>query len=274
MSQKVALVTGTSSGIGHATALALHQAGFLTYATARSTDALTELRGAGCRSLPLDVTDDASMQAAVRWIETQHGGIDVLVNNAGYGEMGPVEDVTLERWRSQFETNVFGLVRLTQLVLPGMRVKGAGCVINVSSMGGEFTTPFAGVYHASKYAVEAASDALRFELRPFGINVVIVQPGPISTRLSEHTLNQLHAQSGSPYATTMARLEKQSRQAARRGQGFGKPEQVAAVIVRAATARIPRTRYKVTLAAHLLPLMRRVLPDRTWDTVINRVLLG
>ena len=173
MTKRVALVTGCSSGIGQATAAALNQAGFTVWASARRTETLTGLVEAGCRAIQLDVDDEASMVAAIERI----GPIDVLVNNAGYGLYGPVEQVGLTEIRRQFETNVFGLVRLTQLVLPGMRARRCGRILNVSSMGGRTTLPGGGFYHASKYAVEAISDALRIEVRPFGVQVVLIEPG-------------------------------------------------------------------------------------------------
>lgn len=268
---RVALVTGASSGIGRATALALAAHGFVTYATARRPEALTDLRGQGLRTLALDVTDEATLVAAVRTVEAEHGAIDVLVNNAGYGEMGPIEEVSLARWRQQFETNVFGLVRLSQLVLPGMRARGWGRIINVSSGGGEFTFPLAGAYHASKYAVESLSDALRFEARPFGIDVVVVQPSVVRTQLVDAALDTLRAVASSPYAALIDSYTRQSRESIARGTAILTPEQIAAVIVRAALARRPRTRYKVGAIARVLPVLRRVLPDRAWDALITRM---
>ena len=177
----VAIVTGCSSGIGRAVALQLAASGVTTVATARRVDALADLAAAGCTVLRLDVTDDASRRACVRDALAAHGQVDVLVNNAGYAEMGPVEQVPLDAVRRQLETNVVGPVALAQLLLPGMRERGSGRIVNVSSMGGEVTFPGGGVYHASKYALEALSDALRMEAGPFGIQVVVVQPGPVAT---------------------------------------------------------------------------------------------
>jgi NAD(P)-dependent dehydrogenase (short-subunit alcohol dehydrogenase family) len=165
----VALVTGCSTGIGRAAALQLHRAGVTTVATARSLRTLDELADAGCTVLELDVTDDAGRRACVDEVTARHGGVDVLVNNAGYAEMGPVEQVPLDAWRRQLETNVLGPVALSQLVLPAMRAAGRGRIVNVSSMGGEITFPGGGAYHASKHALEALSDALRVEVRPFGV---------------------------------------------------------------------------------------------------------
>ena len=179
------LVTGCSSGIGRAVVEHLLRGPRPVWATARQPDSLDQLATKGARVLALDVTDEASMVAAVRAVEAEHGAVGALVNNAGYGEYGPVEEVPLDAVRRQFETNVFGLLRLTQLVLPAMRAVGHGRIVNISSMGGRMTLPGGGVYHASKYAVEALSDALRFETRGFGIAVSVVAPGPVRTGFAE-----------------------------------------------------------------------------------------
>ena len=186
------LITGTSSGIGRATAQRLARRADLTvYATARRTEAITDLAEAGARILELDVTDEKSMRAAVEAVEADHGSVGALVNNAGYGEYGTIEETGLDGVRRQFETNVFGLARMTQLVLPGMRAAGRGRIVNVGSMGGRFVFPAGGYYHASKYAVEAITDALRFETAPFGIKVSLIEPGLIRTGFGDvaaHTL--------------------------------------------------------------------------------------
>ena len=202
-SSLVVLITGCSTGIGRAAASHLAARGYTVIATARRVEDLADLAAAGCRTLPLDVTDEASMRAAVDAVEAAHGRIDVLVNNAGYSQSGAVESVPLARTRAQFETNVFGPLRLTQLVLPGMRRRRAGRVVNVSSMGGRLVFPGGGVYHASKYAVEALSDALRYELRPFGIAVVLIEPGLIKTNFA---------------ATVGAKLSTLTTDATRRGR--------------------------------------------------------
>ncbi len=171
------LVTGASSGIGHATARALAAAGYVTVATARDPAALADLAAVGCQTLALDVTDEGALTAAVRTVEQAHGGVAVLINNAGYGEMGPLEEVPIAALRRQFETNVVGAARLCQLVLPGMRRRGYGRIVNVSTMGGVMAMLGGGAYYASKHALEALSDALRAEVAPFGIAVVVIQPG-------------------------------------------------------------------------------------------------
>src|SRR5690349_17668304 len=176
---KVALVTGASSGIGEAIARKLAQLGFTTYAAARRVERMEPLRDVGVRPLQLDVTDEASMTSAIEHIAAEAGCIDVLVNNAGYGSYGALEDVPLAEGRRQFEVNVFGLAQLTQLVLPHMRRLGSGHIVNISSMGGKMYEPLGAWYHATKFAVEGLSDSLRLELKPFGISVVIIEPGAI-----------------------------------------------------------------------------------------------
>src|SRR4051812_17598901 len=175
------LITGCSSGIGHATAEGLAAAGWTVYATARRRESLAELEARGCRTLALDVTDEGSMRAAVDAVEAEDRPIGVLVNNAGYSQSGAVESVALDAVRAQFETLVFGPARLAQLVLPGMRAQRWGKIVNVSSMGGKLTFPGGGVYHAAKHALEALSDALRFEVKGFGVDVIVIEPGIIRT---------------------------------------------------------------------------------------------
>lgn len=265
-----ALVTGCSSGIGRATALALAGTGRPTFATARRPETLDELAAAGCRVLPLDVTDETSMTEAVGTVEESVGALGVLVNNAGYGEYGPVEEVPIDAVRRQFETNVFGLLRLTQLVLPGMRARGSGRVVNVSSMGGRITLPGGGVYHASKYAVEALTDALRFETRGFGIGVTLVEPGPVHTPFAEEATG---APDGvGPYADF--RREVAARNAVTydnpSARGTSSAEDVAAVIVGAVASTRPRARYLVGGISRALVWSHRLLPTVVWDAALRR----
>ena len=270
--EKTVLITGTSSGIGRATALRLARRPELTvYATARTPDAIRDLGEAGCRLLPLDVTDEASMAAAVGAVREASGSVDVLVNNAGYGEYGTVEETDLGRVRAQFETNVFGLARLCQLVLPGMREAGHGRIVNVSSMGGRIVFPVGGYYHASKYAVEAISDALRYEAAPFGIRVSIVEPGVIRTGFgatAAGTLSHSAAPSG-PYAALNTAIDKQMAATYESKLLAAAPDTVAKVIERAVTARRPRTRYIVTPAARMLVHTRRLLGARVFDAYLR-----
>jgi NAD(P)-dependent dehydrogenase (short-subunit alcohol dehydrogenase family) len=273
---RVVLITGCSSGIGHATALRLAGAGWRVYATARSLGSLTALGAAGCRTLVLDVDDEASIQAAVATVVTEAGGIGALVNNAGYSQSGPIELVGIARVRRQFETNVFGPIRLTQLVLPGMRARRQGRIINIGSMGGRLTFPGGGVYHATKYALEALSDALRFEVAGFGIQVVLVQPGLIRssfTRTVSANLEGLGSGVTGPYGAFTAEVDRITRESYETGPIAalaGSPDAVAAVIERALTVRQPRARYRVTASATVLMSLRALLPDNLWDAFLAR----
>jgi NAD(P)-dependent dehydrogenase (short-subunit alcohol dehydrogenase family) len=267
------LVTGCSSGIGEATALRLAKRGFLVYATARKRSALAALEAAGCRTLSLDVTDEASMTAAVREIEERHGFVGVLVNNAGFSQSGAIEAVPLEKVRAQFETNVFGLVRLTQLVLPGMRRQGFGRIINISSMGGKLVFPGGGFYHATKFAVEAISDALRFEVRGFGVQVVVVEPGLIRSGFSEAATGGLDVGSGDDvYASfheAVAKATKESYEKGPLSKLAGEPDDVARVIEKATCSKNPRPRYTVSGSAKLLLGQKKLLTDRGWDAFLR-----
>lgn len=266
------LVTGCSTGIGRATAQRLLAAGRTVYATARKPETLAELERAGARVLALDVTDEGSMVAAVRAVEAEHGAVGALVNNAGYGEYGPVEEVPLEAVRRQFETNVFGLGRMCQLVLPGMRAAGRGRIVNVSSMGGRVTFPTGGWYHASKYAVEALSDALRVEVAQFGVQVVVVEPGLTRTEfgsVASHGLTGAGAADAGPYAALRAVSDRVTAENYESRFAVG-PEAIADVIRTALEAGRPRPRYLVTPAAKLFVNTRRFGGDRVWDAVVRR----
>src|SRR4051812_16290330 len=233
---RAALVTGCSSGIGRATAERLAVSGWTVYATARKPQTLGELEARGCRTLALDVTDEASMRDAVAAVEADHGAVGALVNNAGYSQSGAVETVPMEKVREQFETNVFGLMRLCQLVLPAMRAARRGRIVNLSSMGGRLVFPGGGVYHASKYAVEAFSDALRFEVAGFGVAVVVIEPGTIRTRFAEAATTALGAATASgdgAYASFNARVARATHQAYEKGPLAllgGGPEPVAKAV--------------------------------------------
>jgi NAD(P)-dependent dehydrogenase (short-subunit alcohol dehydrogenase family) len=269
------LITGCSTGIGHATAARLARRGRTVYATARRPETLSDLAAMGCRTLALDVTDEASMGAAVARVEEEAGGVEALVNNAGYSQGGPLEEVPLTEVRRQFETNVFGLLRMCQLVLPGMRRRRAGRIVNVGSMGGRLTFPGGGPYHATKYAVEALSDALRFEVAGFGIQVVLIEPGLIRTNFGATAVGTVDAVAGGegPYAEFSAALTRATSHAYSgpmgRVLGAG-PQTVAGVIERALGASRPRTRYVVTPSARLMIGLHSVLPDRAFDAVLAR----
>ena len=269
---KAVLITGCSTGIGRSTAEVLAGRGWTVYATARRPDTIADLAAKGCQTLPLDVCDEASARAAVDTIERAHGAVGVLINNAGYGSEGPVEEVPMSEVRRQFETNVFGLLRLCQLVLPGMRRQGWGKIVNLSSMGGRMTLPGGGIYHATKYAIEALSDALRFEVRGFGIDVIVIEPGAIKTEFGPTAIARVEAIGGSPdYAAFRDVLKQQIRNAYEGPMAAfaAGPEAVAKVIEKAITARRPRTRYLITMGAHVLVRLRRVLPDRAFDAFLR-----
>jgi len=270
-STRAALITGCSTGIGRATALALLAKGFTVYATARRPETIEDLAALGCRTLALDVTSEESMVAAVAAVEAEHGHVEVLVNNAGYALQGPVEETSLDAVRGQFETNVFGLTRLCQLVLPGMRAAGSGRIINIGSMGGRFTFPGGGFYHASKHAVEAISDALRLEVAPFGVHVSLVQPGPVVSAFVESAVDSVDVTDG-PYAEFNQQLVDRYRQAYDGSSSNLEisPEKVADVIASAATSSRPRSRYAVGAMAKTLITTRRLLPDVAWDTVVRQ----
>jgi NAD(P)-dependent dehydrogenase (short-subunit alcohol dehydrogenase family) len=270
---RAVLVTGCSSGIGRATAERLAAEGWTVYATARRPETLRDLEARGCRTLALDVTDEASMQAAVAAIEGEHGAVAALVNNAGYSQSGAIETVPIEKVREQFETNVFGLVRLCQLVLPAMRRARGGKIVNLSSMGGKLVFPGGGFYHATKYAVEAISDALRFEVKGFGIDVIVIEPGLIRTSFGETASGAVTEADDSDYAQFNAHVARATESVYEKGSPVGRlggpPEAVAKVIDKALSAKRPRARYTVTPSAKLLLVQRALLPDRGWDAVMR-----
>jgi NAD(P)-dependent dehydrogenase (short-subunit alcohol dehydrogenase family) len=266
---KAALITGCSSGIGHETARHLAAKGWTVYATARRPETLADLAEAGCKTLACDVTDEASMRACVDAVVEAEGAVGVLVNNAGYSQSGAVESIDLDSIRRQFETNVFGLIRMSQLALPGMRDQGWGRIVNVSSMGGKLTFPGGGIYHATKYSVEAICDAMRFEVAGFGVAVVCVEPGLIVTGFGDAAVSSLTegAAAEGPYAEFNAQVGRATADVYKgpmRRLGGG-PETVARTIEKAIKARRPRPRYKVTPSARLAIAQRRLVSDRMWD---------
>jgi NAD(P)-dependent dehydrogenase (short-subunit alcohol dehydrogenase family) len=268
---RVVIVTGASSGIGAATARRLARAGFTVYGAARRQDRLAELASDGVRPLALDVTDDESMSSAVQTVLDETGRIDALVNNAGYGSYGAIEDVPIDEARRQVEVNLIGLARLIQLVLPTMRAQHGGTIVNITSIGGKITTPFGGWYHATKFAVEGLSDALRTEVAPFGVRVVVVEPGGIKTEWSGIAMQTARAASGAgAYADGIEKMA-----AAMDGpvaDRASEPDVVAEAIERAITARRPKTRYAVGFLAKPSVIARRILPDRAMDAIQARML--
>jgi NAD(P)-dependent dehydrogenase (short-subunit alcohol dehydrogenase family) len=243
------------------------------WASARKREALADLERAGCKTLAIDVTDEASMRAGVAAVEAVHGAVGVLVNNAGYSQSGAIEAVPLDRVRAQFETNVFGLVRMTQLVLPAMRARGRGRIVNLSSMGGRLTFPGGGYYHATKYAIEAISDALRFEVAAFGVDVVLIEPGLIRSGFSEAAVSAMDGvASADAYAAfheAVARATRESYEKGPLARLAGVPDDVAAAIEKAIRARRPRARYTVTASAKLLLAIKRLRSDRGWDRFLR-----
>lgn len=267
------LITGCSTGIGRATALRLARAGHTVYATARRPESVSDLAQDGCQVLALDVCDEASMRAAVETVEKDHGAVGVLVNNAGYGAEGTFEEISMEEVRRQFETNVFGLIRLTQLVLPGMRRQGWGKIVNLSSMGGRVVFPGGAFYHATKYAVEAMSDALRFEVAGFGIDVVLIEPGPIETEFGNTAIEKIDgvAHRDPAYEEFRESLKAQIRGAYEGPMRrlAGSSDDVARAIEKSINARRPKARYPVTLAARFLMGLRRWLGARSFDAFLR-----
>jgi NADP-dependent 3-hydroxy acid dehydrogenase YdfG len=273
---KAVLITGCSSGIGEATARRLANGGWTVYATARRLEAIEHLKDAGCRTLALDVTDEASMRAAVEEVQRAEGAVGVLINNAGYSQGGAIEQVPLDAVRAQFETNVFGLIALTQMVLPGMRAQRWGKVVNIGSMGGRLTFPGGGLYHATKYSLEAISDALRFEVKGFGVDVVLIEPGLITTEFATTAVakadeaGETTAANG-PYAEFDAKVSTLTTgvyEGPMRHLGGG-PEVVAKAIDKAISRRRAPSRVPVTASARLSILQRKLTPDRVWDAAMR-----
>jgi short-subunit dehydrogenase len=265
------LITGCSSGIGAATAEHLVDRGWNVFASARKPEAIEGLAKRGAKTVALDVTQEDSMREAVEEVG-RDGPIGALINNAGYSQSGAVETIPMDSVRRQFETNVFGLIRMCQLVLPGMREAGSGRIVNISSMGGKLVFPGGGIYHAAKHAVEALSDALRFEVAGFGVDVVIVEPGLIATRFGEAAVGTMaDTDDSTPYAefnTTVAAVTAGAYEGPMARLAAG-PEAVAKKIERALTARRPSTRYKVAASAHMMLGTRRLMTDRMWDRMMR-----
>lgn len=272
MSKKIALVTGASAGIGKSTALELKNRGFIVYGAARRTDNMSDIRKQGINIISLDVTNEESMVSCVDKIIKKEGHIDVLVNSAGYGSYGAIEDVPIEEARRQFEVNLFGLARMTQLILPYMRKSRFGKIVNISSMGGKVTTPFGGWYHATKFAVEGFSDCLRVEVEPFGIDVIVIEPGGIKTdwgiiaaeNLKKTSARGAYEKAASKSAEGMKKLYS--------GDRLTKPEVIAKAIGKAVTVSKPKTRYLIGYAAKPTLVMKRVLSDRTFDKIVQKMM--
>jgi len=263
---RVVLVTGASAGIGKSIVRKLLSDGWRVYGAARRVEKMSDIQSEGAKTLSLDVTDDESMKKAVQALISSEGRIDALVNNAGYGSYGAVEDVPISEARHQFEVNVFGLARLSQLVLPTMREQRSGTIVNISSVGGRIWSPVGGWYYATKHAVEVLSDAMRLETRPFGIRVVVVQPGLIKSEWSGIAADHLmeHSQ-GSAYRAIVEPMAKVLRH-----PPFytASPDVIANVVWKAVNSPNPRRRYAAPLHAKVFLFLRWLLPEWMWERVI------
>jgi NAD(P)-dependent dehydrogenase (short-subunit alcohol dehydrogenase family) len=269
---KVVLVTGCSSGVGRETAKRLAGSGWTVYATARRTESIDDLAGHGCKLLGLDVTSEDSMRAAVQSVEEAEGAVGVLVNNAGINELGAIESVPMDRVRNLFETNVFGPVRLAQMVLPGMRRQGSGRIVTVGSMNGKFTWPGNGFYCSTKHALEAISDALRYEARPFGVDVVLIEPGFIKTPFGQTAADRTAGEEDGPYAHYNAEIAESARTYTQGAVGLlaCSPDAVARVVEKAISEKgRPRARYRVAPSARLFMTTRKLLPDPAFDAFLR-----
>lgn len=274
MKNQVVLITGASSGIGKETARLLSQRGYKVYGAARRTDKMKELEQFGVKLLEMDVTDDESMTAGITSIIKNEGRIDVLVNNAGYGSYGALEDVPISEAKYQFEVNIFGLARLTQLVLPYMRQQHSGRIINVSSIGGRIGEPHGAWYHATKFAVEGLSDSLRMELKEFGIDVVVIQPGAIKTEWAGIAREKMLQTSGNTAYSNLTQKHASMFEKAD-GKMGSDPVVIARTIEKAVTASKPKTRYAAGSGAKPILIARSILSDRMFDNLmlgmINRL---
>ncbi|MBT2531605.1 SDR family NAD(P)-dependent oxidoreductase [Arthrobacter sp. ISL-48] len=272
MANPVALITGASAGIGFEASKKLSSHGFTVFAGARRVERMEPLKAFGVHVLALDVTDDESMRTAVGRVLDESGAIDILVNNAGYGSFGALEEVDLAEGRRQFDVNVFGLARMTQLVLPSMRQAGRGRIINISSIGGKFYEPLGSWYHATKFAVEGMSDALRLELKPHGITVSIIEPASTQSEWGRISAQGLLASSGrGPYAA-QAKEMAAVLASTDRPETSTLPEVIADAVLHAATSVRPRTRYPAGRGAAVILGLRRLLPDRLFDAAVMAVL--
>ncbi|GAB3522995.1 oxidoreductase [Emticicia fontis] len=264
--KKVALITGASAGMGKETAKLLARNGYIVYSAARRIAQMQDLKNQGIRVLSMDVSDDASMRKGVDEIIKAEGRIDVLVNNAGFGSYGAIEDVAIEDARYQLEVNVFGLARLTQLVLPYMRKQGSGKIVNVTSIGGKMATPMGGWYHASKFAVEGLSDSLRLEVKPFGVDVILIEPGGVKTEWAGIAMDSMVKVSGHTAYQSMA---NKALSVGRGGQkNYAEPSLIAELILKAITAKKPKARYAAGYMSGIILFMKKWLSDGMFDRMI------
>lgn len=270
MKQKVILLTGASSGIGYDTATRLARQGHKVYGAARRIDKMQPLKELGVTPIKMDVTDDASMIAGVNAVLEAEGRIDVLVNNAGYGYFGAIENVSMEEARKQLEVNVFGLARLTQLVIPHMRQQGSGRIVNLASIAGKLALYFGGWYHVSKFAVEGFSDALRMELKPFGIDVVIIEPGGIRTEWGVIAADHLAESSkGTVYEQAALNEANAMKYTYTRAKLLSNPSVIAKAICKGVNKRHPKARYRTGMGSHSLVFLHWLLPSKWWDGLMR-----
>lgn len=269
--KKVVLITGASSGIGKDTAKTLLGQGYTVFCAARRVEQMMDLEKLGGIPIKMDITKEEDLVAAVEQVKKTHGGVDVLINNAGFGMYGAMEDTTIDDARYQFEVNLFGLARLTQLVLPFMRDKRAGKIVNISSMGGKVYFPLGAWYHATKHALEGWSDCLRLELAQFGIDVIIIEPGIIQTSFVEVMVTPMMERSGkTAYAELANKIEKATKTASEKGGG-SPPSMIANAIAKAIRARKPKTRYAAGKLAKPLMFIRKWFGDRVFDRAVMSV---
>lgn len=263
---QIILITGASSGMGKITAKLLLKKGFVVYGAARRIDKMNDLKQLGAKTLQMDVTDDKTMVSAIEEIIKNEGRIDVLINNAGFGYYGAIEDISIKEARYQLDVNVFGVARLIQLVLPYMRKNQFGKIINISSIGGKLANPFGGWYHASKFALEALSDSLRMEVKHFGIDVIVIEPGGVKSEWSDIAMeNARKVSEQGVYGTMIKKMIKT-------GEKFkdknAEPEVIANLILKAISVNKPKTRYSGGFMAKPLLLMKKVLSDKMMDKII------
>jgi short-subunit dehydrogenase len=263
-SNKVALITGASSGMGKDFSLRLLDEGYIVYGVARRIERMSDIEGAGGHIIKLDITDDSSIVATVDQIIKEQGRIDVLINNAGYGSYGAIEDVPIEEAKRQFEVNIFGLARLTQLVLPHMRKNNFGKIINISSIGGKLHGPLGGWYHATKFALEGLSDCLRFETKQFGIDVIVIEPGGVESEWGDIALNAAMERSGSTAYSETAKGFKKIMETFKKQ---APPKVITDLVMKALRAKNPKTRYSAGTAAKPMLFMRKILSDRMFDNL-------
>jgi len=265
--RKVALVTGASSGIGEATAKLLGRSGYKVYGAARRIKKMDYLRNFGVDALEMDVSDDESIVTTVEEIISREGRIDVLINSAGFGSFGAVEDVPMEDVRYQLEVNLIGLARLCQLVLPPMRKQHFGKIVNITSIGGKMATPLGGWYHASKFAVEGLSDSLRMEVKSFGVDVIIIEPGGVKTEWTDIAVKHANGVSGaSAYRSLAGKVNGMSAAS----DAYSEPTEIAQAIKKAIEATKPKARYAVGRAAGITLFAKKWLSDKQFDSMVMK----